>query len=226
MRTILLQDVMVADSVTVAGKDTLSVVDLMFKGGIVMIPIVLLAIIGVYIFIERWQVIKRSSKIDDNFMNKIRELVLSGNVDGAKSLCLSSSSPIARMIEKGISRLGNPLKDISISIENVANLEIFKLEKRLATLATIAGAAPMIGFLGTVTGMIQAFFKLSTSGNNIDAGVLAGGIYQAMVTTAAGLIVGILAYIGYSILAVMIKKVIFNMESISVEFIDMLHEPA
>ncbi len=206
--------------------EKLSLLELLLKGGWIMIPLALLAVIGVYIFIERYLVIKRSSKIDDNFMNRIRDLVISGNVQGARSLCMATDSPIARMIEKGISRLGNPLKDIASSIENVGNLEIFKLEKKLTTLATIAGAAPMLGFLGTVTGMIEAFYRLSTAGNNIDPGLLAGGIYEAMVTTATGLAIGILAYLGYNSLTAMVKKVVFLMETTIVEFIDVLHEPA
>lgn len=228
MKMILLQANVVQNAVDTAAVqyEKLSILNLMVKGGWIMIPLAALAIIGAYIYFERWQVIKRSSKIDDNFMNKIRDLVVHGNIDGAKSICMTTDSPIARMIEKGLSRLGNPLKDISISIENVGNLEVFKLEKKLATLATIAGAAPMIGFLGTVTGMIEAFYKLSVAGNNIDPGLLSGGIYQAMITTAAGLAVGILAYIGYNVLTSMIKKVVFNMEATTVEFIDVLHEPA
>ena len=206
-------------------QERLSILELTIKGGWVMVPILLLAVFAVYIFIERYLVIQRSSKIDDNFMNKIRDLVINGNIDGARSLCLSKDSPIARMIEKGISRIGNPLKDITTSVENVANLEVFKLEKNLASLATIAGVAPMIGFFGTVIGMIKAFWELSRAGANIVPEQLAGGIYVAMITTAAGLVVGILAFFGYNILSSMIKKVVFKMEATSVEFIDVLHEP-
>ncbi|MBL6964116.1 MAG: MotA/TolQ/ExbB proton channel family protein [Bacteroidetes bacterium] len=219
---------MPADTSAVAEQsfDKLSVIDLMFKGGWVMIPIILLGIIALYIFIERYLVIQRSTKIDDNFMNKIRDLVISGNIEGARSICMTKDSPVARMMEKGISRIGNPLKDISTSIENVANLEVFKLEKRLASLGTIAGTAPMLGFFGTVTGMIDAFYRLSKAGgNNVDPQVLSGGIYEAMVTTATGLAIGILAFIGYNILSTMIKKVVFKMEGTTVEFIDVLHEP-
>jgi len=222
----LLQVTMDTASVAEQTYEKLSLLNLLTKGGWIMIPLAFLAVLGAYIYIERWMVIKRSSKIDDNFMNRIRDLVISGNTDGAKSLCMATDSPIARMVEKGISRLGSPLKDIAISIENVGNLEVFKLEKKMATLATIAGAAPLLGFLGTVTGMIEAFYRLSTAGNNIDPGLLAGGIYEAMVTTATGLAIGIMAYIGYNILTAMIKKVVFIMETTSVEFIDVLHEPA
>ncbi|MBT3303116.1 MAG: MotA/TolQ/ExbB proton channel family protein [Bacteroidetes bacterium] len=229
MRTILLQTDLVATEAVAAAEQTvdkLRVIELLIKGGWIMIPIILLGIIGIYIFIERYLVIQRSTKIDDNFMNKIRDLVIGGNIEGARSICMTKDSPVARMMEKGISRIGNPLKDISTSVENVANLEVFKLEKRLATLGTISGAAPMIGFLGTVTGMIEAFYKLSKAGgNNIDPQALSGGIYEAMVTTASGLAVGILAFIGYNILSSMIKKVVFKMEATAVEFIDVLHEP-
>lgn len=219
---------MESDTATVvqAEFEKLSVLNLLLKGGWIMIPLIILAVIAAYIFIERYKVIKRSSEIDANFMNKIRDLVLNGNIEGAKSICMSKDNPTARMIEKGISRIGNPLKDISISIENVGNLEVFKLEKKLSSLATISGAAPMLGFLGTVTGMIQAFYKLSTAGNNVDPGLLAGGIYQAMITTATGLAIGILAFVGYNILTAMIKKVVFKMEATTMEFIDVLHEPA
>ena len=229
MRTILLQTDLVATEAVAAAEQTvdkLRVIELLIKGGWIMIPIILLGIIGIYIFIERYLVIQRSTKIDDNFMNKIRDLVIGGNIEGARSICMTKDSPVARMMENGISRIGNPLKDISTSVENVANLEVFKLEKRLATLGTISGAAPMIGFLGTVTGMIEAFYKLSKAGgNNIDPQALSGGIYEAMVTTASGLAVGILAFIGYNILSSMIKKVVFKMEATAVEFIDVLHEP-
>lgn len=208
-------------------EEKLSLISLLAKGGWLMIPIILLAIIAVYIFFERYLIIKRSTKIDSNFMNKIRDLVKGGNLDGAKTLCMSNESCISKMIEKGLSRLGNPLKDISASIENVANLEVFKLEKKLPILATIAGASPMLGFLGTVVGMIDAFYRLSMAGgNNVDPGMLAGGIYSALVTTATGLTIGILAYIGYNVLTSMVKKAVFNMEANSVEFIDLLHEPA
>lgn len=231
MLSILLQATIESDTATAlageAGQIKLSVIDLLIKGGWIMIPIIALAVIGVYIFIERYSLIKRSTKIDASFMNKIRDLVINGNIEGARSICNTTDSPVARMIEKGLSRIGNPLKDISISIENIGNLEVFKLEKKMSFLATIAGAAPMIGFLGTVTGMIQAFYDLSVAGgNNIDPLKLSEGIYEAMVTTATGLAVGILAYIGYNILTSMIKKAIFNMEAKTVEFIDVLHEPA
>jgi biopolymer transport protein ExbB len=226
MMHVLLQVVSETPQIPVQSYEELKLISLLGKGGWLMVPIAFLAVLGVYLFIERYLLIKKSGEIDSGFMFKIRDLVVNGNIKGAMDLCSKTYSPVARMIEKGIARLGNPLKDISISIENTANLEVFKLEKRLPILATIAGAAPMLGFLGTVTGMISAFYRLSTAGNNIDPGMLAGGIYEAMVTTASGLAVGILTYVGYNILTSMVKKVVFKMEATSVEFIDMLHEPA
>lgn len=191
-----------------------------------MIPLFLLSIAAVYIFFERYFSITKGAKEDPGVMNKIKNYIKEGDLDLALELCERTNTPITRMVAKGLNRIGSPLKDISASVENVGNLEIYKLEKNLAILATISGAAPMIGFLGTVTGMIRAFYKLSTSGNNIDPGALAGGIYEAMVTTAFGLAVGIVAYMAYNYLTSLIEKVIFKMEATSVEFIDLLQEPA
>ncbi|MEX0968415.1 MAG: MotA/TolQ/ExbB proton channel family protein [Bacteroidia bacterium] len=209
-----------------SGEETLPLFELLLKGGWLMIPIFILAIAAVYIFIERYLTIKKAGEMEQNFMNKIRDMVVNGNIEGAIDLCRQHNTPSSRMIMKGLTRIGNPLKDIAASIENAANLEVFKLEKNLATLATISGAAPMIGFLGTVTGMIRAFYNLANAGNNIDPGMLAGGIYEALITTATGLAVGIIAYIGYNLLTAMIEKVVFRMEGVTVEFIDILHEPA
>ncbi len=191
-----------------------------------MIPILLLSFLAVYLFIERWLTIKKASRIDSDFMSNIRSYMLSGNLNSAEALCKSQNTPIARMIGKGIQRIGKPLSAINASIENVGKLELYKLEKRLAVLATIAGAAPMIGFLGTVTGMIRAFYNIAKAGSTVDPGILAGGIYEALITTAAGLTVGILAYIGYNFLVTMIDRVVHTMEATSVEFIDLLQEPA
>lgn len=212
---------------TSTGKELeLPLFELLIKGGWIMIPILVLAVIAVYIFIERYLTIKKAGQVDSNFMNKIRELVMDDNIEGARNLCKEHDTPIARMIEKGLNRTGRPLKDISTSIENVGSLEVFKLEKNTATIATISGAAPMIGFLGTVTGMIRAFYNLSMAGKNIEPSLLAGGIYEAMVTTATGLAVGIIAYIGYNFLSTQIEKVVFKMEATTIEFIDLLQEPA
>ena len=207
-------------------EQQLDYIELVLKGGIIMIPIAILLIIGLYLTIERWLTIRKANKLDPSFMANVKDMVSSGNIAGAKNLCQRTSTPIARMIEKGISRIGKPMKNIEVAIENVGKLEIYKLEKGLATLATISGAAPMIGFLGTVTGMITAFFDMAKSGNNVEIDTLAGGIYEALVTTVAGLIVGIIAYIAYNLLTASIERVIHKMEGAAVEFLDLLQEPA
>ncbi len=207
---------------------TQSFIDVIVKGGPLGIAIVLvlfvLSVIALYIFLERYLTIQRAARIDTNFMNNIRANVQAGNIQGAKALCQSTDSPVARMVEKGLQRIGKPLRDIDAAIENVGNLEIFKLEKNLSTLASIAGAAPMIGFFGTVTGMILAFYKMATE-QNVTPDVLAGGIYQALITTAAGLFIGILAFVGYNVLVANVEKVVFKMERTTVEFMDLLQEP-
>lgn len=207
-------------------EQQLDYIELVLKGGVIMIPIAILLIIGLYLTIERWLTIRKANKLDPSFMANIKDMVSSGNIAGAKNLCQRTSTPIARMLEKGISRIGKPMKNIEVAIENVGKLEIYKLEKGLATLATIAGAAPMIGFLGTVTGMITAFFDMASSGNNVEIDTLAGGIYEALVTTVAGLVVGIIAYIAYNLLTASIERVIHKMEGAAVEFLDLLQEPA
>ena len=193
-------------------------------GMLIFVVLFFLSIVALYIFIERYLTIKRAARIDESFMNNIRANVSSGNIVGAKALCQSTDSPVARMVEKGLQRIGKPLRDIDAAIENVGNLEIFKLEKNLSTLASIAGAAPMIGFFGTVTGMILAFYRMSTE-QNVTPDVLAGGIYQALLTTAFGLFIGILAFVGYNILVANVEKVVFKMERTTVEFMDLLQEP-
>jgi biopolymer transport protein ExbB len=200
--------------------------ELAVKGGIIMIPILLLSFIAVYIFFERLYAIKKASQVDPNFMNRIRDYIYEGKIDASLKLCQTTDKPIARMIEKGINRLGRPLQDVNTAIENVGNLEIANLEKGLYLLATSAGAAPMLGFLGTVTGMVRAFYDMAHAGNNIDVQLLSNGIYEAMVTTVAGLIVGILAYFCYNILVAKIQKVVNQLESSTMEFMDLLHEPA
>lgn len=201
-------------------------ISILIKGGAFLIPIVLLSFVAIYIFVERYLTIKKASKIDKDFMPHIRDYVVNGNIAAAKSLCQQNNAPVARMIEKGIMRIGKPLKNIEVAIENVGKLEIFKLEKGLSILATISGAAPMLGFLGTVTGMIKSFYSMANAGNNMDIEVLAGGIYEALITTAVGLAVGIIAFIGYNLLVGMVDKVVHNMEATTVDFIDLLQEPA
>jgi biopolymer transport protein ExbB len=212
--------------VNIANDSAMNILDLAMKGGIVMIPIVILNIIGIYLLVERYLTIRKAGKLDPLFMKRIKDMVLEGNIKGAMSLCETSDTPVARMLEKGLSRIGKPLKDIHVAVENTGRLEVYKLEKGMATLATISGAAPMLGFLGTVTGMINTFQGLAQQAETINAGALSGGIYEAMVTTVAGLVVGIFAYIAYNQLTAMIEKVIFKMEANTVEFLDILHEPS
>jgi len=200
--------------------------DLAIKGGWIMIPIVLLGFVAVYIFGERYYTIRNAAKIDHNFMDQIKSLIHRGKIDDAIMLCRSNEAPVARMIEKGISRIGRPLNDVNTAIENVGNLEISKLEKGFPALASVAGGAPMLGFLGTVIGMVQAFYNMSSAGSNVDVTILSGGIYLAMVTTVGGLIVGITAYFAYNILVAKVESVVFNMEATTSEFMDLLHEPA
>ncbi|MFK7899690.1 MAG: MotA/TolQ/ExbB proton channel family protein [Cyclobacteriaceae bacterium] len=204
---------------------SISLLELIQAGGWVMIPILLLAIIAIYLFFERYFTISSANKKrKDNLLEQVRELVLQGNVQGAAALCEQTSSPISRMIHKGILRLGSPLKHIEASIENVGKIEIAKLEKNLPILATISGAAPTIGFLGTVIGMIQTFIEIHrTQAQDISG--MAGGIYEALITTAAGLSVGLLAYMAYNFLSTKIQKIIHDMEASSIEFLDVLQEP-
>ncbi|MEQ8623418.1 MAG: MotA/TolQ/ExbB proton channel family protein [Vicingaceae bacterium] len=223
----------VTDSLATADgqtEKTLSILELITSGGvggiIIMSALFVLSIIAVYIFIERFISIKKAAEEDQNFMNQIKDFIHDGKLEAARSLCKSTPTPISRMIEKGVNRIGKPLSDIAAAIENTGKLELFKLEKNLATLATISGAAPMIGFLGTVIGMILAFHQMASAGGNIDVGMLSEGIYTAMVTTVAGLVVGIVAYIGYNLLVAKVEKVVFKMEARTTEFLDILNEPA
>lgn len=191
----------------------------------IYVVLLILSILAVYIFIERWLTIKKAGMVDDQFINNIRSSVQAGNIEGAKALCATTNTPTSRMVEKGIMRIGKPLKDIDAAIENVGNLEIFKLEKNLSTLASIAGAAPMIGFFGTVSGMILAFYTMSTA-DNVSPTELAGGIYVALITTAFGLVVGIVSFVGYNLLVANVEKVVYKMERTTMEFIDLLQEPS
>jgi biopolymer transport protein ExbB len=228
MNLAVLLQITVADSLNAsqgAGELRMSYWELGMKGGWVMLPIILLSFIAVYIFFERYFVIKKASEMDTNFMNRIRDYIHEGKVDNALTLCQSYTNPVSRMIEKGVQRIGRPLHDISTSIENVGKLEIYKMEKGLPTLATVAGAAPMLGFLGTVMGMIRAFYDISNAGNNIDVSLLSAGMYQALVTTVAGLVVGIIAYFAYNYLVAKVEKVINMLEANTTEFMDLLNEP-
>ncbi len=215
-----------ADSLTTgSGESAVSVLELLSKGGSIVVILALLSIVAVYIFVERYRTIKSATQTPDQFMDEIRGKVSSGDIEGAKLQCAGVESPIARMIEKGISRIGSPLKNIEASIENVGKIEVYKLEKNIPILATIAGAAPMLGFLGTVIGMIRAFIAIAQEEGSVSPKLLSQGIYEAMITTAAGLVVGILAYLAYNYLVTRVEKIIHKMEYSSIEFIDLLQEP-
>lgn len=191
-----------------------------------MIPIGLLFILAVFIFVERYMQIQKANQDPASFMATVRSYVLAGNLEQAKTFCMTENTPFSRMILKGINRLGTPLRDIAAAIENVGALEVYRLEKRLTILATIAGAAPMLGFFGTVSGMITGFQRIAHLQGNVNPSELAGAIYTAMVTTAGGLLVGIIAYLGYNTLVSMVSSIVFKMESTSTDFIDLLQEPA
>ena len=203
-----------------------SLIDMAMKGGWIMIVLLLLSIIAIYIFGKKLVQINRASNVDRNFIDDIRDYIHDGKTKSAIALCGKYDNPTARLVEKGLERIGRPLTDIQAAVENTANVEVARLEKGLSFLATVAGGAPMIGFLGTVIGMIQAFFNMSQAGNNIDITLLSSGIYTAMVTTVGGLIVGILAYFGYNYLSSSINSLVFKMESATIDFMDLLHEPA
>jgi biopolymer transport protein ExbB len=210
-------------------EKTLSIYNLIMDGGIggqvIIFILLILLITALYIYFERVFAINAVSKTDDNFMNLIKDNVMNGKLDAAKVLCAQTNSPEARLIEKGISRIGKPLEDINLAIENAGKLEIYKLEKNVSVLATIAGAAPMIGFLGTVIGMIIAIHEIANAGGQIDIKLLSDGLYTAMTTTVAGLIVGIIAYVAYNHLIVRTNKVVYHMEAHTIEFLDLLNEP-
>lgn len=210
-------------------EKTLSIIELIKSGGLagqlIILLLFILLLVASYIYFERLFAIKAASKVDPNFMNQIKEYVSKGKIESANVLCAQVNSPVSRLISKGISRIGRPLEDINTTIENAGRLEVYGLEKNVSVLATISGAAPMIGFLGTVIGMILAIFELANAGGTIQMDVLAGGLYTAMTTTVAGLIVGIFGYICYNHLVAKTNKVIHKMEANSVEFLDHLNEP-
>jgi len=204
---------------------SLSILELAVKGGFMMVPIILSSFVAVYIFVERVLTINKANQSPEAFIGKIKELVQKGDINGARLLCAQFDSPIARMIEKGVARIGSPLKNIEASIENVGKIELFKLEKNLSILATVSGAAPMMGFLGTVIGMVEAFIAIAQEEGSVSPKLLSSGIYTAMITTVAGLIVGIMAYLAYNYLVTRVSKVVHRMEYSSIEFIDLLQEP-
>jgi biopolymer transport protein ExbB len=207
------------------GPAPLSLLDMAVKGGPLMIPLFLLSIIAVYIFAERWWAIRKASKIDHRFMDMLKDHIHDGKIKAARELCEKNNTPVARLLEKGLSRIGRSLSDIREAVENTGNAEVARLERGIPMLASISGGAPMIGFLGTVVGMIQAFYNMASAGNNIDIALLSSGIYVAMVTTVAGLVVGVIAYFGYNYLTARISKVVYKMDTYTIEFMDLLNEP-
>lgn len=215
----------IVDAVPVQQEMSYSLIEMATKGGWLMLVLLALSIIALYLFGKKWWMIRQASKVDKNFMMDIRDYIHEGKVKSAQTLCSKYDNPVARMIESGISHIGRPLNDIQAAVENVGNVEVARLEKGLPYLATIAGGAPMIGFLGTVTGMVEAFFNMSQAGNNIDITLLSSGIYTAMITTVGGLIVGILAYFGYNFLTARISNIVFQMENSTIEFMDLLNDP-
>ena len=215
-----------APAASLAQEKTFSLIEMAMKGGWLMLVLLALSIMAIYIFGSKWWMIRKASSIDKHFMKDIHDMIHEGKIKSAIALCQKYDSPVARLVEKGIERIGRPLQDIQTAVENMGDVEVARLEKGLPMLATIAGGAPMIGFLGTVTGMIRAFFEMANAGNNIDITLLSGGIYEAMVTTVGGLFVGIIAYFGYNYLTSQISNLVFKMERTTIEFIDMLQEPA
>ena len=203
-----------------------NVLQLLMEGGwYIMLPLALMSLIGMYVFFERFLAIQKADKVSPDFMNRLKDYISQGNLSSARNLCAESNTPLGRMLDKGISRIGKPLKDISVAIENVGKLEIYRLEKNLSTLATVAGAAPMVGFLGTVIGMVNVFLDMEAAGT-VQVSDISSGTKQAMVTTIVGLIVGILGYMAYNHLVSKVSKVVHRMEANSLEFIDILEEPA
>ncbi|MCH5327902.1 MAG: MotA/TolQ/ExbB proton channel family protein [Coprobacter sp.] len=211
---------------TIPAAADLNMWELALKGGIIMIPLLLLSILAIYIFIERSIVIRKAAKEDKTFMERIKDYIHEGEIDAALSLCRKTDTPYSRLIEKGISRLGRPMNDVLVAIENVGNLEVAKLEKGFPLLATAAAGAPMIGFLGTVSGMIRAFYNMAAAGTSADITTLSGGIYEALVTTVAGLVVGIVALFAYNYLVSKVDGVVNQLEAKTMEFMDLLNEPA
>jgi biopolymer transport protein ExbB len=211
-------------STTAPVETSISLWDMALKGGPILIPIAILSVMAVYIFFERYFTIRRFSTPDVNFMNMIRDHVHSGNIDAAKSLCKNTNSPVARMISKGLMRLGKPIHEIEGAIENVGKLEVYTMEKNLGVMSTIAGLAPMFGFLGTIFGVIKIFYEINLQ-NSLEIGTISGGLYVKMISSAAGLLVGIIAYAGYQFLIHRIDRVVHRMEMNAVEFMDLLEEP-
>ena len=224
LSTLLQTDI--ADIAAQPEVQSISILEMATKGGWIMAVLLVLSLVALFLFGKKWWMIAQAGKIDKNFMNDIRDYIHDGKIKSAQTLCSKFDTPVARMIETGIARIGRPLSDIQAAVDNVGNAEIARLEKGLPYLATIAGGAPMLGFLGTVIGMVQAFFNMANAGSNVDITLLSGGIYTAMITTVGGLLVGIVGYFGYNFLSAKVSDVVFKMESTTIEFMDLLNEPA
>ena len=224
LSTLLQTDI--ADIAAQPEVQSISILEMATKGGWIMAVLLVLSLVALFIFGKKWWMIAQAGKIDKNFMNDIRDYIHDGKIKSAQTLCSKFDTPVARMIETGIARIGRPLSDIQAAVDNVGNAEIARLEKGLPYLATIAGGAPMLGFLGTVIGMVQAFFNMANAGSNVDITLLSGGIYTAMITTVGGLLVGIVGYFGYNFLSAKVSDVVFKMERTTIEFMDLLNEPA
>ena len=206
-------------------EQELSMLELCLKGGIIMIPLLLLSVVSIYVLVERFFAIRKAAKEDKSFMKRIKDYIHEGEIESAMNLCKKTDTPYSRLILKGITRIGRPMNDVLVAIENVGNLEVAELEKGFIWLATTAAGAPMLGFLGTVTGMVQAFFAMASAGSNANVSVLANGIYEALVTTVAGLFVGIIALFAYNYLVAMVSKVMKQLEAKTMEYMDLLNEP-
>jgi biopolymer transport protein ExbB len=226
LQTLSTDNQMAVDSLTAIQQkgSEIGLLDLLVKGGYMMIPLYILFVLAIFIFVERLMILKKASKTPKGLMDQVKMMVQGGNIQQARMICQGEETPVAHMLAKGLERIGSPLKNIEVAIENVGKIEIYKLEKNLGLMATVSGAAPMIGFLGTVTGMIQAFISVAQEEGMVSPKLLSTGIYEAMITTATGLVVGILAYLGYNYLVSKVSKLVHNMEYTSIEFIDLLQE--
>jgi biopolymer transport protein ExbB len=226
LQTLSTDNQMAVDTLTAIQQkgSEIGLLDLLVKGGYMMIPLYILFVLAIFIFVERLMILKKASKTPKGLMDQVKMMVQGGNIQQARMICQGEETPVAHMLAKGLERIGSPLKNIEVAIENVGKIEIYKLEKNLGLMATVSGAAPMIGFLGTVTGMIQAFISVAQEEGMVSPKLLSTGIYEAMITTATGLVVGILAYLGYNYLVSKVSKLVHNMEYTSIEFIDLLQE--
>ena len=224
IQAIILQVANLPSQASQPTEQSLSLLDLLMKGGYLMIPIFLLSLISFYVLIERWLAISRAGRFDDQFFMRVREQVFNGNLESAKSICQGASHPAARVLSKGVARVGKPVRDIETAMETAGKLELSTLEKNTAILGIIAGIAPMFGFIGTISGVIKIFYNISLA-DNISIGLISGGLYEKMITSAAGLVVGVIAFVGYHVLNIKIDKLSLRLESLCMQFLDAINEP-